>query len=289
MSFNRPSYLSQVLDTLLLQEGLADRPIYLFQDGALSMSGEPLVSKEPIEECKRLFQQKVPNGRVLGSEQNLGVARNFDRAERLFFKELGAEAAYFFEDDLCLSPYYLPSLDILIQFAFDEPRIAYVAAYGEHKATLEQQQAEHTRLVMMKHKWGFGLTRRQWLRQADIMSPYLDLVSKKDYRDRDHQAIKQYFRELGYASTGTSQDSMKDVASAVLGTTKVMTFACFGKYIGEVGLHSHKAIYDKEGYASTVLFDSRIDDFKAPTGQDLDKWIGHSRNFAKMVLSEQTC
>ena len=36
LSFNRPHYLSQVLDSLLAQTALGDRAVLLFQDNAVS-------------------------------------------------------------------------------------------------------------------------------------------------------------------------------------------------------------------------------------------------------------
>jgi hypothetical protein len=128
----------------------------------------------------------------------------------------------------------------LTDIALKEKRIAYVAAYGDHKAKLTEQRRTPNKLIPMRHKWGFSTTRRQWDAQRELLGPYLDIVSRNDYHARDHIAIRAYFDKLGYGSTGTSQDAMKDVASHVLGTTKIMTFACLAKYIGEIGLHSKK-------------------------------------------------
>src|SRR5205807_2833278 len=104
---------------------------------------------------------------------------------------------------------------------------AYVAAYGDHRAMLSKQKRSPRRLILMRHKWGFALTQRQWEAQREIIEPYLEIVARADYRARDQKAIRGYFRKLGFGATGTSQDGMKDVASCILGTTKIMTFVCF--------------------------------------------------------------
>ena len=218
------------------------------------------------------------------SKENLGVARNFARAEDYLFGQLRARAAFFFEDDLVLSPNYLTALHSLTEIALKEKRIAYVAAYGNHRATLEEQRCAARKLILMRHKWGFALTRRQWDAQRDLLKPYLEIVSRSDYQDRDHDAVRSYFCKLGYGSLGTSQDAMKDVASCVLGTTKVMTFPCFGKYIGEVGLHSQPRLYEQERFKDTVIFPDELSSIEPPSSGQLDEWIAVERANGKKIV-----
>jgi hypothetical protein len=123
----------------------------------------------------------------------------------------------------------------------------------------------------MHHKWGFGLTRRQWELQRPILDPYLDIVRRKSYINRDHAAVYEYFASLGYVMKQSSQDAAKDVASAVLGTAKIMTYACFGKYIGREGLHFREEDYVREGYGDTVLFPDAVPAFKLPSDLELTR------------------
>jgi hypothetical protein len=169
--------------------------------------------------------------------------------------------------------------------ALGDNRIAYFAAYGNHKAPLVEQQKSPSKLIRMSHKWGFGLTRRQHVAQRPIVDAYLDIVRRRPYRNRDHEAIRAYFRKLGYGSPGTSQDAAKDVASVVLGTTKIMTHACFGKYIGDVGLHSTKEIYKKEGYAATEMYPTLISSFDKPSDAELQGWLTNARDYAVSSLA----
>jgi hypothetical protein len=171
--------------------------ISLFQDGYRSKNGGDITDPRLIERCVELFQTIFPGGTVFASTENLGVARNFARAEEHAFGELGMEAAFFFEDDLVLSPHYLTALNALTEIALHEKRIAYVAAYGDHKARLVEQKRTPTKLIPMRHKWGFALTRRQWTAQRELLAPYLEIVSCTDYRSRDNNAIREYFRKLG--------------------------------------------------------------------------------------------
>jgi hypothetical protein len=177
------------------------------------------------------------------------------------------------------------TLDILTDMALREKRIAYVAAYGDHKAKLAVQRLTPNKLIQMRHKWGFATTRRQWAEQRELLNPYLEIVSRNDYRSRDHRAIRTYFDKLGYGSTGTSQDAMKDVASHVLGTTKIMTFVCLAKYIGEIGLHSKRDIYDEEGFAHTEIYPDKLSSFEHPSSKQLDEWIAVGRTNGKKAVT----
>ncbi len=272
LSFDRPDLLTKVLKSLLIQSKPIDlKNVYLFQDsGSIK-----------VQECVNSFRNIIPQGNLIVSEKNLGVALNFDRAERWMFDKLGAELAYFLEDDLVLGENYLEMLNQLSDVALSDQRIAYFAAYGNHRANLEEQKTRSTEVVPMQHKWGFGLTRRQWLLQQEILEPYLEIIRKRPYKERNHAEIRRYFERLGYHSEGTSQDAAKDVASCVLGTTKIMTFACFARYEGREGVHMRTDDYLKSGYDKTEVFPNATR-LVIPSDGKIDLWIENSRESAKL-------
>ena len=272
LSFARPDLLREVLLSLKNQTVRFDATqIYLFQDGNVDpFTGNKLVEDQAVQECVQVFASVFPEGKSIVSDVNLSVALNFDRAERWLFEDRKVEAALFFEDDLVLSRHYLAAMRPLVDFALAEPKVAYVAAYGDHRARLDQQLINRRKVIPMRHKWGFGLTRRQWQKQAPLLEPYLDLVRQRPYTSRDHDTIRAYLSSLGYTCPGTSQDAAKDVASAVLGTAKIMSYACFGKYIGRHGVHQREHHYIQEGYDSTILFPDRVTKFDLPDTDMLD-------------------
>ena len=287
MSFDRPEYLRVVLRSLKAQTAqLADEDVFLFQDGYRHKAGHDLTDPRRIEDSIKIFTEIFPASHVFYSEQNLGVAFNFDRAERFFFEQKNSESALFFEDDLVLSPFYIQALAHLVRSATAEPRLGYVAAYGVHQATLDVQREHSHELILMAHKWGFGLTKRQWLLQKPIMEPYLEILSRANYRDRDENAIRAYYAKLGFASRGTSQDAMKDVASAVLGTTKLMSYVCYGHYIGELGLHSDAASFSEQGYAQTQVYPELVE-FEPITEDMLTRWSKEQRRAGLEALELQ--
>src|SRR5438094_314008 len=110
MSFNRPDYLEAVLKSLVGQIGaeLDRRTLALFQDGTVNpFSAQRRAREEDVLRCEKIFREYLPTGIVHSSPNNLGIALNFERAEKHAFEELGAEAAIFLEDDLVLSPHYI--------------------------------------------------------------------------------------------------------------------------------------------------------------------------------------
>jgi hypothetical protein len=254
MSFNRPHYLRQVLDSLLVQEDfdLDQKDLYFFQDGSVNpFSGREYVSPEVVAECIDLFKDRFPKATILKSDVNLGVALNFERAERLFFETLSCDVAFFLEDDLVLGRHYLSTLSRMAAMAKSLPDLAYFAAYGNHQASREEQLAGVSRVIPMDHNWGFGLTRGCWLASRPLVQSYLDLVRSADYRQRDNKAIASLMHSWGVKCPGTSQDVAKSIACVLSGGAKINTFTCFAKYIGEVGLHSNTEIFNKMGFNDT--------------------------------------
>jgi hypothetical protein len=267
ISYNRPDLLERFLTSLKEQTVTVDPArVALFQDHG----------DQAEADCVAVFRAAFPEGEVFQSDTNLGVALNIDRAERHVFETLGADVAYFFEDDLILGPHYLEALGQLSDFALSEERVGYVAAYGNHRASAEEQAERSGEIVPMDHIWGFALLRRQWERQKPIIEPYLEIIRQRPYRERDEEAIKEYYRSLGYPSIVTSQDGAKHVASLALGTIRLMSFACFAKYEGSEGLHMNPELFKKLGYSDMTVFDGPPD-FDLPSSEQLDQWIERLR------------
>ncbi len=275
VSFDRPALLEKTLRSLLTQiQSVDPANVHLFQDGYRSRFGNPnRAEASNIFKSINIFKQLFPKGTVHFSEPNLGIALNFERAERFAFDELDSEAAYFFEDDMVLSEYYTQVLEVLTDFALQDHRVGYVAAYGNHAASLEEQYQRAREVIPMGHKWGFALTRRQWRNQKEIVDQYLNFVRNCEYSDRPHDQIKQYFKSLGVQMDATSQDAAKDVAGVLTRSIKLMCFAVHGYYIGEQGTHFSKKIYQQHGYNRTQLIDRPTLSFDFPDSSSIEKML----------------
>ena len=261
MAFNRAGYLEQVAASLMAQRGcdIEKRSIFLFQDGARSAFRRCLhTTQDSVDASVAAFRRLVPGGTVMVAPDNLGVALNFDRAERFFYEYLGAPAAIFLEDDLVLSDQYIATVDQLIDEHVDDARVGYVAAYGDHRLSLDEQRRDPSQLSVLHHLWGFASFRRQWLSMRPWVKQFLQHVTGVDYRDRDHAAIRALFASWGFGCPATSQDAAKTMACILTGAVKVNTRIVLGRYIGEVGLHANTSMFEERGYGRTTMFTDPI-------------------------------
>lgn len=255
LSFNRPHYLRPTLESLRQQEpGIDPDRVHLFQDGAVNRySGVRYADDGAIEACVALLKEIFPRGHVHASTANIGTCENFLRAERFAFETLKAPVAYFFEDDLVLSPHYVAALDVLRR-ALCGRRVGYFNACGSFGSPLAEQSARHDQLIDMGHLWGFGLKRSHWLAMQPRLAPYHALVVGRDYRQGPRDAIQAYFRTLGLSMEATSQDAAKVLVTQSLGSWQASTFPCFARYIGKEGLHFTEAKFERYGLHNTVVY-----------------------------------
>ena len=290
LSFNRPHYLRPVLETLARQVGgLAGRQIHFFQDGAVNAySGVRYAIDEEIGECLRLREELLPESVLHFSEANLGICESFLRAETFAFLTLRAEAAYFFEDDMELSPFFLQVMDLLFASLRTNDRIVYFSAHGHQAATLVEQRARRGDLVQLGHHWAFGLKRLHWLEMQPFMQRYYALVVGRDYRDRPSESIKAAYRESGLSHPASSQDGAKTVATAILNRYRVTTYSCFGKYIGATGVHFTPEKYSELGFGHTELFPEPLVGVNVPSAEELDKEMAAARDRLREFYDLQT-
>jgi cephalosporin hydroxylase/glycosyltransferase involved in cell wall biosynthesis len=280
MSFNRPNYLAKVLTSIRNQNGieLSDRPILLFQDAAVSpITGKRYADDSQIELAVRTFKSVFPEGKVMLAEHNLGICRNFRRAESYVFEFLKAECAYFFEDDMVLSPNYFSIMDRIADFALTSGRIGYFAAYGNHTIPLEEQMRRSSVVGRLEHHWAFGLVRHHWLELNEWLKPYYDMLEPFDYRDRPTPEIIQYYRARGLPVGVSSQDDVKKVGTYKLGRASINTIAVFAKYIGEKGESMRSDKFAEHGYDNTQIFPT-IPNLNFPNDDEIDGFI--QREFA---------
>ncbi|MEW6632393.1 MAG: hypothetical protein AB1440_16115 [Pseudomonadota bacterium] len=277
LSFDRPDYLRRVLYSLRPQIGEQDR-VVLFQDGGWNRWSERgKGSAELIARCISLFRKSVPWGEVVESPENLGIALNYERAERHMFESLAAERALFLEDDLVLSPNYLRVIRQLLDIADQDRRIAYVAAYGDLWASRQSQRRRAHDLIPMHENWGAALTRQAWLAERPFRKRYLELVGDCDYSRRDHETIKAFYAERGWDNAITSQDAARWIACAERGAVRVTTFACHARYIGKRGEHSTPRLFKASKFDRTRMFKGTAPDLVAPTDEQIAQWLAREQ------------
>jgi hypothetical protein len=277
LSFDRPRYLKKVLLSLRRQIGHS-QPVVLFQDGAWNPHSRQLKGNPwAVAECIGLFRRVIPWGTVAVSDVNLGIAANYERAEQEMFGRLRAKHALFLEDDMVLSPNYLTVTRMLLDLAKHDRRISYVSAYGNFWAEPPEQEARRGELIHMHENWGFAMTCEAWLAERPFRREYLALLHDTDYTERNHEAIIRFYREHGWNTLITSQDSARWIASLELGRVRLTTFPCHARNIGRRGVHSTGAIYDQSGISGAHFFTGPLCAPEPPTDAQIAKWIATER------------
>lgn len=280
MSFDRPHYVERVLQTVLAQQPMRRLvPVFhLFQDGCVSpRTGNVYGKAELMEKSVAVFRHYLPRGHVHQSPVNLGVALNFDRAERMLFEDHGYACAIFLEDDLLLQPWYFRVMEELLDLAATREDVGMVAAFGFDKEMplAEQRRRERDLVLMDEHNWAFGMRREAWAARDRVLRPYLGIVSQIDYRDRDRGEPKAAIKamQLAYGRHGrgylSSQDSTKNLALELLGLHRITTFTNNARYIGKEGLHSTPARFAAQGHGRTVVYDRPHGGFVLPLPETL--------------------
>lgn len=234
-AFTRPEYLRRLCLSLKAQQGvvLPEAQVHLLQDGSRSRrSGVVYGDPARIAESIATFREIFPGGQVHAAPENLGIAMNLLRGERLAFQTLKAEIAYFFEDDLELGPYYLAMMEALAGLVGRDPRVGYFAAYGDHR---REGDPAAPKLIPLEHHWGFGLTRRCWLAMQPWLKPFHDVYAQVDYQGRPHLRIVELYEAKGVSSMASSQDVAKTMACAELGFARLNTDVGYARYIGAQG------------------------------------------------------
>jgi hypothetical protein len=283
MAFNRPNYLRETLASIATQPCVASgqREVHLFQDGAINFhSGTRYATDEEIAASVEVFRATFPTGTVHLAERNIGIALNFDRAERYVFLRRRFESACFFEDDMVLGPHYLATLQRFLDYAASPASfgmVGYVAAYGHHKAPLAEQMKRRREVLSVGHAWGYGVTREHWLKVREVIDPYIKIVSDCDYRNRPKAKIGGFHKSLGLATKALSQDAAKMLATYAIGRVRLMPFVCQARYVGAEGVNFTPETWAKRGYGAEQIFPEEQTEFDWPKREALETALAQVR------------
>ena len=130
LSFNRPEYLQQVIDSLKLQTK-QNFDYWLFQDGTINQFSWRMAAKQKdIDDCINIFKEAFPKGKIEYSKTNIGIGMNWKRCEEKMFLEENYNQVIFLEDDLVLQPPYMETMINLFNEFDDDPRVGMINAYG---------------------------------------------------------------------------------------------------------------------------------------------------------------
>ncbi|WP_155740784.1 hypothetical protein [Burkholderia territorii] len=259
--YNRFKYFEMVLPSILIQK-INGMPvsefydIYVFQDGL--WEGESSIGRAEHEKIAIMLRLQT-NLEFIQQPKNLGVALHFDFIERTLFLEREYDFVVFHEDDLILAPGYMDAIDSMaVKFQGDD-RIGMLAAHpGDPTTSLELQRRHGGKYVSMGHNWGFGVARDFWLKRQPFVDAYLNLIRDVPYRERPHETVYQWLQDNGFAAQASSQDYVKQCATAALNAVRISTYGNLGLPIGRFGLHCRPEDFKKMGFDRVVVCDVNI-------------------------------
>jgi hypothetical protein len=273
LSFDRFDYLEKVLKSLTLND-LKNIDVYCFQDNHTTAFGNKVANEENIKKCTFLFKKYFPNETLIMSPYNLGIALNLDKAEKLLFEDKKYEEVIFLEDDLVLEPTYISTLKYMFDKFGEDERVGMISAYGANVLnSLEVQEENKSKLAIMHHNWGFGLTRKWWNKRQPLVQEYLDkFMLGKEYRKRDNVAIREwlyekrkeskriqaFFEKSDYTKFATSQDGIQYLSTLMSGAIRITCFPNYAKYIGEKGVHYTPEQFKDWNFHKQVIYKGEL-------------------------------
>jgi hypothetical protein len=247
IAYNRPEYLDRVLKSIKnsidhVFPGSDYGNIYLFLDGG---KDEQNIIKSNA--CYEVFAKYFPRSGIHQSDKNIGILKNYQRAEKFIFDDLGVDFSFFFEDDLIVGLDYFAILLRYVQLMKSHPRIAYAACYGENKYDNFKRTSDSIRSPdTLGHHWGFVASKISYESIKKYQLEYLNILQDISYSDKEARRyeIEKLFKSWGSNFTEISQDCMKAIALISEGYIKINSNFNLGFNIGKVGEHMTEELFN---------------------------------------------
>ena len=272
-SYNRPHCLGRLL-TSLAHQGPSDlciERICLFQDGpAGSRRAE---DAERVTACLTAFRDSFPHGEPLAAARNLGPNGNCQRVWEAIAQSQ-SDAVLVFEDDLELSPYYLPVMAKLLRHAQGHPEVAMVSAHGMLGASPRTQQRRARALVPMAyiwgvHRWGWGATRQTLAELTPLVLAYFAIAKRIDFQsdgvnlEEARRVIGAWFHAQGFHQDRVmpGYDAAYDFAAFCTGRYHLNSYGSFAKSTGVEGVSFSERSFKAYNYHRTRMMAEAPDDF----------------------------
>jgi hypothetical protein len=235
--FNRPIYLKELLDSLKKQTvELHDEFIFFWIDGFTGSKDEYLGREDKTQEIVRLIYKNFPHSQIRISNENLGIARNYWRAELNSFDVLNATSAFFLEEDLVLSPHYFELTLKMDSFIGSDEDISHISPTGDISHVISSPDYY---FQAFGHNWGYLLRGWHHFERKELLEDYISIISEQPYylRNLKQSQILEYFYRKGVILAGTSQDAIKDGLRNYFNRISVTTNEPWASNIGELGEH----------------------------------------------------
>lgn len=268
LSFNRPDYLKQCIESLERNYNSEKYDYIFFQDNAVNkFSNRRLATNEEINKCITILKQAdLPNKDIRINQHNLGIAHQRDKVFGLF--DEGYDLVFHIEDDIVLGKYALQLLKSMSkQF---KPDVCSV--YGEQRRYKDMENPkELLDKVIIQHKgvwWITAIWEKAYREIEHDWKRYLDITGGEDYEYRPHDKIQKEFPNCGVSSS----DSVCDGLFTKHGIRNIFAAVCRAKYIGRKGVH-----YTPEQYEEKATGEEGPTEFEED--KSIDEWEVLVNNF----------
>ena len=254
-AYNRPEYFKKALKSLVSGK----IPVYFFLDG-----GEGATQDENV---KIIETSEIENYQIIRRSKNLGCGNNLIEARKTIFDQLGFESALILEDDLVLSPYFVPFMSNFLKWSGD----ALITSNGKCKESVDWKK-EHLHMIkksQFSQLWGYGLTKKIWNTIKSDLYYYQENFLIGSYKQRPHGKIQAWLKQLSPSifkeNCATGQDAATIYA---LNKAKIPIYVSIVnriKNIGAVGEH-----FLPEHYLRHKLHEVNLDIF--PEDQNIKEF-----------------
>jgi hypothetical protein len=237
LCFNRPAYLEQLLDSLQSQSvEISQDKLFFWVDGFQGSLDEKLGRPDRTHEVAESIQKFFPESQLRISKHNLGIARNYNRAEVHSFENLKASSAFFLEEDLVLSPLYFELTARIDSFVHLDQDISHISLTGDFSHTASSPE---NYFQTFGHNWGYLLRSWHHFERKEFLEGYISIISKQPYylRSINQSQILKYFYSKGVILAGITQDAIKDGLRNYFNRISVTTNEPWASNIGVSGEH----------------------------------------------------
>jgi hypothetical protein len=260
ISWNRPSYLKQLLESLE-KNNLSDTYFDLFQDGFIcKFTGKEVANPKDISASIKIFHDsKLPNKSYCIRNQNVSVAINEFEAMQTLSKKY--EYFIFLEDDVILSSNFIVVMKKLLKQFENDKRVACISSGFRLLCKESKIKQNLDRLIFKRgHFWAEACWSKKWEIIGRYYMPYYNLVKEKPYSRRNEDIIKRLFNDSGIKMMTTSQDQGKDWAIIKSGMRRVTLIVNRATGIGDLGIHStpEKLKQSKDGHNKIYNFKEEL-------------------------------
>jgi hypothetical protein len=222
--------------------------LFFWVDGFQGSLDEKFGRPNRTDEVVSLIQKYFPESQMHISEYNLGIAKNYWRAEVHSFENLAASSAFFLEEDLVLSPMYFELTMRIDSFVNSDQDISHISPTGDISHTASSPE---NYFQAFGHNWGYLLRGWHHFERKDLLEEYLSIISGQPYFQRsvkEAQLLKHFYSK-GVILASTSQDAIKDGLRNYFNRVSVTTkepwasnVGVLGEHFSSVSRHHHRAI-----------------------------------------------